>query len=164
VAGARWAIEEGFARAKDLVGLDQDEVRRWQAWYRHITLNGAKRCHTARRPAVHRAPVPDAKARAVLHQRPEPTPSAALTDGQWDHIARLLPTPRQRTGRPFHDLGVMITAILWVEHTGCSWRTLPACFGPWQDVSACYHRWRQTGLWLRIRQALQRLPPETACA
>jgi SRSO17 transposase len=38
VAGVRWAIEEGFERAKDLVGLDQYEVRRWRAWYRHITL------------------------------------------------------------------------------------------------------------------------------
>jgi SRSO17 transposase len=38
VAGARWAVEEGFERAKDLVGLDQYEVRRWRAWYRHITL------------------------------------------------------------------------------------------------------------------------------
>ncbi|HVD03395.1 MAG TPA: IS701 family transposase [Candidatus Dormibacteraeota bacterium] len=38
VAGARWAIEEGFERAKDLVGLDQYEVRRWQPWYRHMTL------------------------------------------------------------------------------------------------------------------------------
>ena len=38
VAGARWAIEEGFERAKDLVGLDQYEVRRWHPWYRHITL------------------------------------------------------------------------------------------------------------------------------
>jgi SRSO17 transposase len=37
-AGARWAIEEGFERAKDLVGLDQYEVRRWRAWYAHITL------------------------------------------------------------------------------------------------------------------------------
>ena len=38
VAGARWAIEEGFERAKDVVGLDQYEVRRWPAWYRHCTL------------------------------------------------------------------------------------------------------------------------------
>jgi SRSO17 transposase len=38
VAGTRWAVEEGFERAKDLVGLDQYEVRRWHAWYRHITL------------------------------------------------------------------------------------------------------------------------------
>lgn len=37
VAGTRWAIEEGFQRAKE-VGLDQYEVRRWAGWYRHITL------------------------------------------------------------------------------------------------------------------------------
>ncbi len=38
VAGQRWAIEVGFEDAKDLVGLDQYEVRKWTAWYRHITL------------------------------------------------------------------------------------------------------------------------------
>ena len=37
-AGSRWAIEEGFERAKGEVGLDQYEVRRWDAWHRHITL------------------------------------------------------------------------------------------------------------------------------
>jgi SRSO17 transposase len=37
-AGSRWAIEEGFQRAKGEVGLDQYEVRRWDAWHRHITL------------------------------------------------------------------------------------------------------------------------------
>lgn len=37
VAGTRWTIEEGFQRAKE-VGLDQYEVRRWEGWYRHITL------------------------------------------------------------------------------------------------------------------------------
>jgi SRSO17 transposase len=37
VAGTRWAIEEGFQRAKE-VGLDQYEVRRWAGWYRHVTL------------------------------------------------------------------------------------------------------------------------------
>ena len=38
VAGLRWAIETGFEHAKGEVGLDHSEVRRWQAWYRHITL------------------------------------------------------------------------------------------------------------------------------
>jgi SRSO17 transposase len=38
VAGARWAIEENFEDAKGMVGLDQYEVRKWDAWYRHITL------------------------------------------------------------------------------------------------------------------------------
>ena len=37
VAGTRWAIEEGFQRAKE-VGLDQYEVRRWDGWHRHTTL------------------------------------------------------------------------------------------------------------------------------
>jgi SRSO17 transposase len=38
VAGTRWAIEEGFQQAKNEVGLDHYEVRRWPGWYRHITL------------------------------------------------------------------------------------------------------------------------------
>jgi SRSO17 transposase len=38
VAGTRWAIEENFEEAKGAVGLDQYEVRKWDAWYRHVTL------------------------------------------------------------------------------------------------------------------------------
>jgi SRSO17 transposase len=38
VAGRRWTIEEGFEQAKGEVGLDQYEVRRYDAWYRHVTL------------------------------------------------------------------------------------------------------------------------------
>jgi SRSO17 transposase len=38
VAGRRWAIEESFQTAKGEVGLDQYQVRRYDAWYRHITL------------------------------------------------------------------------------------------------------------------------------
>jgi SRSO17 transposase len=38
VAGIRWAIEECFQQAKNEVGLDHYEVRRWPGWYRHITL------------------------------------------------------------------------------------------------------------------------------
>jgi SRSO17 transposase len=38
VAGTRWAIEESFHTAKGEVGLDHYQVRRYDAWYRHITL------------------------------------------------------------------------------------------------------------------------------
>ncbi len=34
----RWAVEECFAEAKGEVGLDHYEVRRWDAWHRHVTL------------------------------------------------------------------------------------------------------------------------------
>ena len=38
VAGTRWATLECFEEAKGEVGLDQYEVRKWDGWYRHITL------------------------------------------------------------------------------------------------------------------------------
>ena len=39
VAGARWAVEDYFAEAKNETGLDHYQVRRYRAWYRHITLS-----------------------------------------------------------------------------------------------------------------------------
>jgi SRSO17 transposase len=38
VAGRRWTIEVAFEQAKGEVGLDEYEVRRYDAWQRHITL------------------------------------------------------------------------------------------------------------------------------
>jgi SRSO17 transposase len=38
VAGARWPIEECFGSSKNEVGLDNYQVRTWDAWHRHITL------------------------------------------------------------------------------------------------------------------------------
>lgn len=38
VAGTRWAIEECFQTSKNEVGLDHYQVRRYDAWYRHVTL------------------------------------------------------------------------------------------------------------------------------
>jgi SRSO17 transposase len=38
VAGQRWRIEQSFELAKGEVGLDEYEVRRWDGWYRHMTL------------------------------------------------------------------------------------------------------------------------------
>jgi SRSO17 transposase len=39
VAGKRWTIEDCFEQAKGEVGLDEYEVRRWEAWHRHVTLS-----------------------------------------------------------------------------------------------------------------------------
>ena len=42
VAGQRWRIEQSFEQSFELaqgeVGLDHYEVRRWDGWYRHMTL------------------------------------------------------------------------------------------------------------------------------
>jgi SRSO17 transposase len=39
VAGSRWGFEETFQFAKNETGLDHYQVRKYQAWYRHITLS-----------------------------------------------------------------------------------------------------------------------------
>jgi hypothetical protein len=39
VGGARWPIEQCFEEAKGETGLDHYEVRRYDGWYRHITLS-----------------------------------------------------------------------------------------------------------------------------
>ena len=38
-AGKRWKIEEAFEQAKGEAGLDEYEVRKWDGWYRHVTLS-----------------------------------------------------------------------------------------------------------------------------
>ncbi len=44
VAGHRWKVEEAIERAKGDCGLDQDEVRSWTGWYRHVTLSLLAQC------------------------------------------------------------------------------------------------------------------------
>jgi SRSO17 transposase len=38
VAGTRWITEENFQAGKELTGLDEHQVRRWDSWYRWTTL------------------------------------------------------------------------------------------------------------------------------
>lgn len=38
IAGIRWAVEEDFQQAKDQVGLDHTQARRYRSWRRHIIL------------------------------------------------------------------------------------------------------------------------------
>ncbi|MEO7194126.1 MAG: IS701 family transposase [Pseudonocardiaceae bacterium] len=53
VAGARWPIEECFGSAKNEVGLDNYQVRTWDAWHRHVTL--AMLAHTFLAITAHKA-------------------------------------------------------------------------------------------------------------
>lgn len=38
VAGTRWAVEECFQAAKNEAGMDHYQVRRYEGWYRYVTL------------------------------------------------------------------------------------------------------------------------------
>jgi SRSO17 transposase len=69
VAGARWAIEECFQSAKNEVGLDQYQVRRWDGRHRHITL--AMLAHAYLAVTAAHAP----KAAAAWSPSPSPRPA-----------------------------------------------------------------------------------------
>jgi len=58
VAGARWAIEDCFAEAKNETGLDHYQVRKYRAWYRHITLSMLAHAFLAVTARVLRPPPP----------------------------------------------------------------------------------------------------------
>ncbi len=62
VAGRRWTIEDCFEQAKGEVGLDEYEVRKWEAWHRHVTLSLLAHAYLAvLRSDAHDALEPEAK-------------------------------------------------------------------------------------------------------
>jgi transposase len=120
----------------------------WSAFRRHHQAV-AKRCHAARRARQLSGcdggpPIP------VL-----PAGALELTEERWQRVGALLPPQRPPTGRPNHDHRTMLAGMLWVMQTGAAWRDLPEQFGPWQTVHSRYRRWRKTGIWQRILDALE---------
>jgi SRSO17 transposase len=63
VAGRRWTIEDCLEQAKGEVGLDEYEVRKWEAWQRHVTLSLMAHAYLAvfLRSEAHDALEPEAK-------------------------------------------------------------------------------------------------------
>ena len=79
-----------------------------------------------------------------------------VTEDQWSLI-RPLVCPRRLTkvGHPVEvERRDLADAIFYLLRTGCQWRQLPHDFPPWGTVAAYFHRWRTSGLWLRIHHAL----------
>jgi transposase len=79
----------------------------------------------------------------------------ALTDEQWNIIDPLVPRSTARTGRPSRDRRLMLDGALWILSTGAPWRDLPERFGPWQTVYDHFSKWRRSGVFAAIIEALQ---------
>jgi len=59
-------------------------------------------------------------------------------------------------GRPRQvDLREVVNAINYVLRTGCAWRLLPHDFPAWQTVYGYFRRWRDSGLWEKLNDALR---------
>jgi hypothetical protein len=112
----------------------------------------AKHCH-ARRRSQQQGPPLGSLAIQQLH-----ADELELTDERWDRIVRLLPPQKPTIGRPNTDHRLILSGILWVIRTGCSWRELPDAFGPWETVHGRYTRWRKEGIWQQVLDILS--PPD----
>ena len=78
-----------------------------------------------------------------------------LTDEQWDLVKEFVPQKDSAMGRPPADAREMLDGILWILRTGAPWRDLPTRFGPWQTVYDYFSKWRKSGVFDQILQALQ---------
>ena len=84
----------------------------------------------------------------------KPYPSD-LTDEQWWRIEPFIPAGRPG-GRPRRaDLREIVNGILYVNRTGCAWRSLPHDLPPWGTVHWWYRRFRLDGVWDQIHDRLR---------
>lgn len=80
--------------------------------------------------------------------------SSDVTDEQWQLISRLLPKPA-KTGRRRIDRRWIVNAILYLLRTGCQWRLLPRDFPNWKTVYTVFWRWRKSGVWKSVHDAIR---------
>jgi putative transposase len=90
-----------------------------------------------------------------MSRKPYPTD---LNDVQWLILEPLLLAVLKQSnrGRPRQvDLREIVNAIFYVLRTGCAWRLLPHDFPAWQTVYGYFRRWRDSGLWEHLNDALR---------
>jgi len=78
-----------------------------------------------------------------------------LTEAQWKRICAYFRRPSKRGAPRRYERRAIINAILYVVKTGCQWRMLPKDFPPWKTVYQLFYRWRLSGLWQKIHEALR---------
>jgi putative transposase len=81
-----------------------------------------------------------------------------LTDEQWEILKPFL--ERRHIfgwGRPRSvDLREVVNAILYLNKTGCQWRSLPHDFPAWSAVFYYFKKWRVNGTWEKVNHELRR--------
>ena len=77
-----------------------------------------------------------------------------LSYEQWELLKDFV--AQGKMGRPRTvSIREVINAILYVVKTGCQWRALPGDFPNWKTVYTYFLRWRNSGKWKEIHDALR---------
>lgn len=77
-----------------------------------------------------------------------------LTDEQWKLVEPLLPPVKLGGWLQTTGLREVVNGILYLVHTGCSWRMLPHDFPPRLAVHDYYWKYRRDGIWNQIYEML----------
>lgn len=88
-----------------------------------------------------------------------------LTPAQWALLEPLLLSLviNSKRGRARQvELREIINAIFYVLQTGCAWRHLPHDLPAWQTVYGYFRRWRDSGVWEQLNDALRESVREAA--
>ncbi len=128
---------------------EQQARRLWWSRFRRVHQAVAKRAHVARRAAQLPLVSP------VLPPAWQVVGLAPLTDEQWRGLQALFLPLRHAPRRSEVDYRLVVEGILWMMHSGSSWRNLPPRFGAWSKVLYYYRQWRGDGRWAGIQRALQ---------
>ena len=80
-----------------------------------------------------------------------------ISDVAWAEIEPLLlkDDPPKKTGRPRVDMRRVVSGILHQDVSGCTWNSLPQCYGDDSTVHRWYSRWRKSGVLDRIVDAFE---------
>ena len=78
-----------------------------------------------------------------------------LDDGQWSLVLPFIPKSTARTGRPPSDPRLNLNGVFWILGTGAPWRDLPDRYGRWQTVYDHFRKWRKSGVFADMIEALQ---------
>lgn len=80
--------------------------------------------------------------------------SDVLPDGLWEIVEPLLP-PTSATGRPRVDQRAVVTTVLFVQASGCSWEAADGLFAVKRATAhRWFQAWTESGLWPRIHRAV----------
>ena len=81
--------------------------------------------------------------------------SSDLTDAQWSILEPLIPAAKSGGHPRTTDMREVLNAILYLVHTGCTWRALPHDMPCWSTVWTYFRTWRIRGVWERMHTVLR---------
>lgn len=77
-----------------------------------------------------------------------------LREEQWERIKDMLPGRAGHVGVTARDNRLFVEAVLYRYRAGIPWRDLPERFGDFRVVHLRHSRWRKSGVWQRLFEAL----------